>query len=789
MLWAVGTLAVTLNGWLVWSDRFRPLPRFISNMITIASGLYVIHEVLTTVGTPVLVLSSGEFLMLLQVVKLWEQRGNRDYTTILVLSLLLMVAAAISTPSLIFGLLMAVFLFLSLYCCMLFHLKMEADIAKEAIAIPARKISPAILRQDQRHFTRSMWRLTAVVSAVAIFFAVAVFILFPRSIGANMLGPVQFKPTQSLVGFTDEVSFQSFARIQQQQAIVAYVKLSHNGLPVRGGTLLLRGVTLDTYTGERGGYRWTRWPRGTVADDHRNLVLPGMGDEPAKEPKATLFRRELTREFSSTVLGHRNAPPPDDKWTQDITLLPTGTDVMFAMAGPYSVQSQQPISFNYSSRDGGMWTNGPPERDRPATAMAYQVLSSDSLGADPPLAVSGTNPREIDGPIPKEIRDYALRADVSGVDARGSLAVQRYERYKQSHPRAAQPAGDFEPEFPGFEADSTPAAADDLDEQIAFNIERHLKSNFGYTLDLTDVKRIEGRDPLAAFLYDFKKGHCEYFAGAMTLMCQSLGMKARMCAGFRCDEYNSTPGADYFIVRQSHAHVWVEVFTKDGWKTFDPTADSDAVEQARKAGVWQKVKHFFNFLEFGYGKSVIAYTNDDRSNLVQRAESSMIRATVRSTRRFERIRRYGLIRWLGTTWFNRISSSALKPALALLAIICAGFFGHFVLKKYRLARRAARIGIDTLPQQEQLRLARQLEFYDELLRLLARRRIARRPHQTPLEFSQSLIFLPAGAFETIGRLTALFYKVRYGQAVLSPARRRNLAAVIEKLSGDLEARR
>ena len=33
----------------------------------------------------------------------------------------------------------------------------------------------------------------------------------------------------------------------------------------------------------------------------------------------------------------------------------------------------------------------------------------------------------------------------------------------------------------------------------------------------------------------------------MTLMCQSLGMKARMCAGFRCDEYNDTPGAGYFM--------------------------------------------------------------------------------------------------------------------------------------------------------------------------------------------------------------------------------------------------
>ena len=129
-----------------------------------------------------------------------------------------------------------------------------------------------------------------------------------------------------------------------------------------------------------------------------------------------------------------------------------------------------------------------------------------------------------------------------------------------------------------------------------------------------------------------------------------------MCAGFRCDEYNATPGADYFIVRQSHAHVWVEVFTRNGWKTFDPTSDRDAIEQASQAGLWQKVKHFFNFLEFGYGKSVIAYTNDDRSNLMQRAETAVVRAMVKSSRRLDRIRRHGFMRWLG-----RIGSIRFRP--------------------------------------------------------------------------------------------------------------------------------
>ena len=136
-------------------------------------------------------------------------------------------------------------------------------------------------------------------------------------------------------------------------------------------------------------------------------------------------------------------------------------------------------------------------------------------------------------------------------------------------------------------------------------------------------------------------------------------------------------------------------------------------------------------------------------------------------------------------WFNQISPPVIESGVALLIVISVGFLAHFFWKKWQLARRAARIGINSLPPEEQLRLARQLAFYDELFRLLARRRIARRPHQTPSEFSRSLNFLPVDAFETIGRLTSLFYKIRYGRTALSPARQRN-RVVIEKLSGKLE---
>src|SRR5437588_3737746 len=173
-LWTLAMAAVGLNAVLMKAGKFRPMPRIVANTVTLLSLAYVANDLLTSRTTPVLVI--GQFLVLLQLVKLWEQRGNRDYGQLLVLSLLLMVAASINTASMWFGILLISYLFLSLYCCLLFHLKVETDTAREALGAAADKVSPSTLRQDQRYLTRSMRKLTAFASIVAIAFAIAVFL-------------------------------------------------------------------------------------------------------------------------------------------------------------------------------------------------------------------------------------------------------------------------------------------------------------------------------------------------------------------------------------------------------------------------------------------------------------------------------------------------------------------------------------------------------------------------------------------------------------------------------------
>jgi len=132
-----------------------------------------------------------------------------------------------------------------------------------------------------------------------------------------------------------------------------------------------------------------------------------------------------------------------------------------------------------------------------------------------------------------------------------------------------------------------------------------------------------------------------------------------------------------------------------------------------------------------------------------------------------------------------IGTIVLSSILLLMVGIIALAVGWFIWERWRLRRRAIRIGIESLPEDEQLRLARQLGFYDDLLRLLDHHRIIRPAHLTPMEFSRSLSFLPSDAYDTVQRLTGLFYKVRFGRAELTEPQRRRLSTVISRLSFEL----
>jgi transglutaminase-like putative cysteine protease len=80
----------------------------------------------------------------------------------------------------------------------------------------------------------------------------------------------------------------------------------------------------------------------------------------------------------------------------------------------------------------------------------------------------------------------------------------------------------------------------------------------------------EGQDAVDHFLFDTDVGFCEQFASATAVMLRSLGIPTRVVAGYTPGFRN--PFTGYYEVRNSDAHMWVEVwFPALGWYEFDPT--------------------------------------------------------------------------------------------------------------------------------------------------------------------------------------------------------------------------
>ncbi|MAS35764.1 MAG: hypothetical protein CL610_17270 [Anaerolineaceae bacterium] len=100
-------------------------------------------------------------------------------------------------------------------------------------------------------------------------------------------------------------------------------------------------------------------------------------------------------------------------------------------------------------------------------------------------------------------------------------------------------------------------------------VETWLRQNILYNESIPQPPR--GQDPVDWLLFDLKEGYCNYYASAMIVMLRSLGIPARMAAGFAQGTWDSN--LQQFVVAERDAHTWVEVyFPGFGWVEFEPTA-------------------------------------------------------------------------------------------------------------------------------------------------------------------------------------------------------------------------
>ncbi len=98
-------------------------------------------------------------------------------------------------------------------------------------------------------------------------------------------------------------------------------------------------------------------------------------------------------------------------------------------------------------------------------------------------------------------------------------------------------------------------------------IEDYLRKTYQYSLVTENAKNL---DPIENFLFEERRGHCEFFATAGALMARELGAEVRLGYGWAGGKYYDIN--NMFVFRAREAHAWVEVKLEGyGWVVMEPT--------------------------------------------------------------------------------------------------------------------------------------------------------------------------------------------------------------------------
>jgi len=145
-------------------------------------------------------------------------------------------------------------------------------------------------------------------------------------------------------------------------------------------------------------------------------------------------------------------------------------------------------------------------------------------------------------------------------------------------------------------------------------------------------------NPVDQFLFETRRGFCEHYAGSFAVLMRLAGVPARIVLGYQGGEYN--PRADHWLIRQSNAHAWNEVWLGEaGWVRVDPTAavaperiersidaaqsrDQDQVvfrvgNDGLISDLFQEASWLIDAVEIGWHRWVLGFSQERQTSLLQ----------------------------------------------------------------------------------------------------------------------------------------------------------------------------
>jgi transglutaminase-like putative cysteine protease len=313
--------------------------------------------------------------------------------------------------------------------------------------------------------------------------------------------------------------------------------------------------------------------------------------------------------------------------------------------------------------------------------------------------------------------------------------------------------------------------------------------NFSYTLQMG--RSDPNVDPVEDFLLNRRKGHCEYFASALTLLLRSAGIPSRMINGFKGGDWNELTQS--MNVRQKHAHSWVEAYVgKDEngvpyWITLDPTPALDRDESvAQVGGIGSSFRTLTDMVRYVWVFYILGYDSARQNRLIYQP----IRFTVQKVREG-----YATIWGALRNGFARLF--AFQSLDSFISI--RGFFVSFiVLLAVAMLARLARFVWSRLlswwrgAAEDSIGLTAGILFYRRMAQMLADYDLERTSAETQREFAvRAARFLTGHGAQTESvaevpqRVVEAFYRVRFGRGDLDPDTLQELESNLDLLQSRL----
>jgi transglutaminase-like putative cysteine protease len=744
-----GILALAIITAVVVTDIFQWLKvnRLIANLLAVVAVVWSLKDFFLMASDGQL-LAIANMLGYLQVVLLFQEKSARIYWQLLVLSLLQVVVAAALDLGPEFGLLVCLYIVIGLSTLVLLCVHRAAHAsapaagrtatranarARQLLAPPEVLAMPPIDSDDWQLLPRGFFaRQVALLTAVTFLFAVVFFYASPRLREGAWPGPRG--RGSGLSGVAPQIKLAEAGRIHLSSQVAMRVALTRvqdkQSVPLAQDPYF-HGAVLTEYVADENGYRWL--PRKSL-----NLP-PGGGPRSPSPPPMTLTSTNLVQ--------------------QDIVLESSPSNLAYAIMPILESQSQSKY-FGYSRFQHHLYRkeneHSPTSRQHRYTATTPAIRSGRQLHGVP-----HTNPlaSERDREFLQYEREELTQFDAARFPRLAQTAAEAIERLELT-------------------------AAGPLDKALA--LERHFRTSnqYEYSLNL-DFVRNRDLDPLEDFVANHKRGHCEYFASALTLMLRSQGIPARIVIGYKGGLFNSL--GHYYVVQQRFAHAWVEAWMPAGevpddeiagrpsaggcWYRLDPTPGRAVPLMASDDGIAHRVAQAFDYVELLWRDYVVSL------NAARQQDALYEPLTARAAGLPSWIELRGLPRWL-RRWTQRLGLDFqmqqggggrrfFEGSLALL--VAAALLGLLVLAQVlRLAGRALVRRWQRWRDSTAGAAALAPGFYRRLEKLLARLPLRRQRGQTPRELAASAGVQLATSNEARpaahlpAEIVAAYYRARFG---------------------------